>query len=357
MLCLKEYEDYARQFMDKRTWAFYSQGAEREETLRENLLSFTRFKIIPRLLRNTPTRDLRVTVLGNEVALPFGIAPSAYQRLAHPDGEIAASRAASEMDTIYTLSTVSTTSLEDIAKHQVRNTPLFMQVYLLKERRYSAEMIYRAEKCGYKALVLTVDTPVTGLQLKLWRTNLVLPPHLSIPNIADAVPKGRNAAAKNVDLFLDTISWEDVDWIKRISKLPLILKGIITVDDAVEAVKHGVSAIWVSNHGGRQLDCIDTALEALPDIVAALKGSGCEIYVDGGVRWGSDIFKALALGANFVFIGRPALWGLAHSGQEGVKRILEILKTELDRTMHLAGCSSIKDIGPHMLKNVHSSKI
>ncbi|XP_054717112.1 2-Hydroxyacid oxidase 1-like [Uloborus diversus] len=357
MLCLKDYEDYASQTVDKKIWAFHSQGAEREETLKQNVQSFTRFKIIPRLLRNTPTRDLRVTILGNEVALPFGIAPSAYQRLTHPDGEIAVSNAASEMGTIFTLSTVASTSLEDIARHQVRNTPLFMQFYVLKERKYTEEMIHRVEKCGYKALVLTVDAPVIGLQYRLLRANFRLPPHISAPNIADAIPKKRPANARNAELYSDTVSWEDVDWIRRISKLPLILKGIVTVDDALEAVKHGVSGIWVSNHGGRQLDGIEATLEALPDIAAALKGSGCEIYMDGGIRWGSDIFKALALGADFVFIGRPALWGLAHSGQEGVKRILEILKSELDRTMHLAGCASIKDISPHMVKKAHSSKI
>ncbi|KFM61124.1 Hydroxyacid oxidase 1, partial [Stegodyphus mimosarum] len=348
MLCLKDYEDYAKEHLDRRTWAFYSQGAEREETYKENLRSFTRYTLIPRMLRNKNRRDLSVTVLGEKISIPIGISPTAYQRLAHPEGEMAASRAAGEMNTVYALSTVSNTSIEEISRHRQYHSPLWMQILALKDRHFTKELIKKAEAHGFKAIVLTVDTPVPGLQLKMWKNGLAMPPHISIPNVADAIKKLNDDAessdhVRNVNFFADTLTWEDVSWIKSLSSLPLVLKGILTAKDALLAVKHGASAVWVSNHGGRQLDGVNAALDALPEISAALAGTGCEIYMDGGIRWGSDVFKALALGATATFVGRPALWGLAHSGQDGVRHVLQILKSELDRTMHLAGCSSIEE--------------
>ncbi|KFM64401.1 Hydroxyacid oxidase 1, partial [Stegodyphus mimosarum] len=350
MLCLKDYEEYAKKHLESKIWAFHSQGAERERTLRENLLCYSRYALIPRMLRNTNSRDLSVTVLGERISIPVGIAPTAYHKLAHPEGEMASSRAAGELNTIFTLSTVASTSIEELSKNRQYTSPLWMQIYVLKDRSVTEKMIKKAEAHGFKALVLTVDTPVTGLQLRLWRKGLTIPPHLSIPNIAEAIPKINDNAKfsnhiQNVRLFTETLTWEDLSWIKSISSLPLVLKGILTAKDALLAVKHGASAVWVSNHGGRQLDGVDTALDALPEICAALAGTSCEIYMDGGIRWGSDILKALALGAKAVFIGRPALWGLAHSGQDGVRHVLEILKNELDRAMHLAGCNSVEDIG------------
>ncbi|GIZ04031.1 hydroxyacid oxidase 1 [Caerostris extrusa] len=238
-----------------------------------------------------------------------------------------------------------------------------MQLYLFKERRGALKIIKRAEEYGYKALVMTVDTPVLGLQLKLWKHGLELPPHLAVPNLDDALAEIQtetiDTKSHNDNTFYleDALCWEDVAWVKRVSKIPVILKGILTVEDALLAVKHGASAVWISNHGGRQLDCAIHALEVLPQIVAALKGTGCEVYVDGGVRWGSDVLKALALGARAVFIGRPTLWGLNHSGQDGVRSVLEILRSELKRAMHLTGCNNLSDIGPHLVQKREYAKI
>uniref|UniRef100_A0A2L2YAC9 (S)-2-hydroxy-acid oxidase n=2 Tax=Parasteatoda tepidariorum TaxID=114398 RepID=A0A2L2YAC9_PARTP len=362
MLCIKDYEEYSRKHLDYKTWEFFSQGAEREVTLRENVSAFERYAFVPRMLQNIPNRDLSTTILGHKIPLPIGLSPTAYQRLAHPDGEIAASKAAEEMGAVYTLSTVATTSLEDVASSiPNRSSPLFMQLYMSRIRAVNEYIIKNAESNGYKAIVLTIDIPVTGLQLRMWRTGGVdFPPHLSVPNVANALKKISNGEeiANHVNLghsvFDHEMTWDDVTWIKSITNLPIVLKGILTAEDAKKAVEYGAAAVWVSNHGGRQLDGVDGTLDALPEIADALSGTDCEIYIDGGVRWGSDILKALALGARVVFFGRPIVWGLAHSGQEGVKSVIETLRSELDRAMHLVGCHSVKEVGPHLIKRRHA---
>ncbi|KAG8182346.1 hypothetical protein JTE90_010112, partial [Oedothorax gibbosus] len=353
MLCVNDFEAHAKKHLNRQAWSFYSQGAEREFTLRENPRSFTRYILVPRMLRNTAKRDLSVTVLGERISMPIGIAPAAYQRLAHPDGELAAARAAAKAGTVYTLSSVSSTPMEDVAKCK-RDSPQWMQLYQFKCRDTTREVVKMAEESGYKALVLTVDTPVIGLQLRVGRNGLDIPPHISVPILEKAMKKQKAMDSgkdhlRNVMFLEDTMTWEDVAWLKSITHLPIVLKGILSAEDAKEALKYGVSAVWVSNHGGRQLDGVPTALEVLPGISRALEGSGVEVYADGGVRWGSDVFKLLALGARAVFIGRPNLWGQAHSGEDGVNAVLNILKNELDRTMHLAGCKCIADIGPHLI--------
>ncbi|GIY55386.1 hydroxyacid oxidase 1 [Caerostris darwini] len=401
MLCLKDFEEYAEKTMDRKSWAFFSQGAERELTLRENLRAYTRYALIPRVLRSKSDRDLSTTLLGKKVSMPVGIAPTAYQRLAHPEGEVATARAANDIGVVYTLSSVSNTSIKDLANSRPNSSPLWMQLYLFKERRGALKIIKRAEEYGFKALVMTVDSPVIGLQLKLWKHGLELPPHLTVPNLDDALAEiqagfiDTKSHSDNTFYLEDALSWEDVAWVKRVSKIHVILKGILTVEDALLAVKHGASAVWISNHGGdnwialfmrnlqlfrnivyHKIDmntvpknlnkliiigenkcCMFYELEVLPKIVAALKGTGCEVYVDGGVRWGSDVLKALALGARAVFIGRPTLWGLNHSGQDGVRSVLEILRSELKRAMHLTGCNTLSDIGPHLVQKREYAKI
>ncbi|GBL97606.1 Hydroxyacid oxidase 1 [Araneus ventricosus] len=363
MLCLQDFEEYAKNTLDRKTYAFYSQGAEREVTLRENIRAFTRCTFVPRWLSSKEERDLSTTVLGEKLSMPIGIAPMSYQRLAHPDGELAAARAATDAGAIYTLSTSASSSIQEVAASRPNTSPLWMQLYVFKDRKGTMKIIRWAEENGFKAIVLTVDRPVNGLQLKLWRNGLDLPPHIRARNIENAL--GENQTTMKVtrnhishsDILNSTLSWEDVAWVKSVSKLPVILKGILSVEDALEAVKYGASAVWISNHGGRQLDCVPTSLNVLPDISNALAGTGCEIYVDGGVRWGSDVLKALALGARCVFVGRPILYGLNHSGQDGVRSVQEILRSELDRAMHLAGCNSIREIGPHLIQKRQQAKI
>lgn len=359
--CIKDYEDHAKEYLHLRTWTFFSMGSERDQTRKDNEDVYTRYKLIPRMLRENGQRDLSVTILGNRVALPIGIAPTAYQRMAHPDGELAAARAAAKVGTVYTLSTVSTTSLEDVSKCS-SGAPQWMQVYILKNRSVTERMIQRAEANGFKALVLTVDTPAIGLHIKVWKTGFYLPPHLSFSNVEDAFDKRARDTTQSLDgmeenEMYDMITWRDVNWVRSISRLPIILKGIITVEDALLSVQYGASAVWLSNHGGRQLDGIDTPLDVLPDVKKALEGTNCEIYIDGGVRWGTDVLKALALGAQAVFIGRPMIWGLTHSGQKGVENVLNILKRELSLAMLLAGCKSISEIGPHLVKKRDSFKL
>ncbi|GFY52658.1 hydroxyacid oxidase 1 [Trichonephila inaurata madagascariensis] len=225
--------------------------------------------------------------------------------------------AAAEAGVVYTLSTTATTSIKDLAESRPKSPPLWMQLYVVKNRAGARTIIRNAEVNGYKALVITVDRPITGLQLSRWRNRIKLPPHLSTPNLADALKEANASAQTDIHSskvqVIPPITWKDIARIKSITKLPLILKGILTVEDALKAVKYGVAAIWVSNHGGRQLDCVPTTLDALSKIAPALAGTGCEVYVDGGFRWGSDVLKALALGARAVFIGRPMLWALNHS--------------------------------------------
>ncbi|CAG9767625.1 unnamed protein product [Ceutorhynchus assimilis] len=359
LICVKDFEVQAHKLLPRNTLDYYRSGAGRQETLKNNRSAFSKYKIRPRCLRNVAKRDLSVTILGEKISMPIGISPSAMQRMAHPEGECANVRAAQSMGTIYTLSTISTSSIEEVAEAGPDALKWF-QLYIYKNREITKSLIRRAENAGFKALVLTVDTPMFGLRLADMRNKFSLPSHLTLANFqgqySDTLnKKGKNtgSALNNLGDLLDaSLDWADIHWLKSYTRLPIVLKGVLTAEDALLAADAGVAGILVSNHGARQVDGWPASIEALPEIIEAV-GKRIEVYMDGGVSDGTDVFKALAMGAKMVFIGRPALWGLTCGGEDGVRKILTILRTEFEYALAISGCSEVADIRRSMI--VHES--
>ncbi|KAI9565496.1 hypothetical protein GHT06_009288 [Daphnia sinensis] len=363
-VCVEDYEKHAAKVLPSYALEYYKSGADEEQTLRENRDSFKRWRLMPRMLRGVQNRSMNTTALGFSVSAPFGIAPTAMQRMAHPDGECATAKAAAAHGIVYILSTIATSSIEEIAAAAPNGNNWF-QLYIYKDRQATIDLIRRAEKANFKALVVTVDTAVLGRRLVNERHGFDLPAHLKLGNFNNVDEKsdfqtqkkeGSRLAAYASVMFDPSLTWQDITWLKSITKLPIVVKGVLRPDDAELAVQHGVSAIAVSNHGGRQLDGVQATIDALPAIVKQVNGR-CEIFLDGGVTRGTDVLKALALGAKMAFFGRPALWGLAHSGEEGVKNIIQLLKTEVDVAMALAGCRSVDEIDSSLVlrQELHSN--
>jgi len=345
---LLELEDMARAKVPRAIFDYIAGGAEDEVTLRRNREAFGRWALRPRVLRDVSKRDTKTVLLGERVSMPVCVAPTSFHALVHPEGEVATARGTAAAETILIASTVSTKPLEEIAA--AADAPRWFQLYVYKDRAVTEELVNRAVKAGYKALCLTADTPVLGRRERDERNAFTLPPGFGIANLKPAgldgmpeVEQGSAFAQYVTDLLDSSLTWDDVDWLKSISPLPLVVKGIMTAEDAVLAVDHGIAGIVVSNHGGRQLDSTLGSLDALPEVVAAVRGR-IEVYLDGGIRRGTDVLKALALGAKAVFVGRPVLWGLALGGADGVRAVLDELRTELDTAMALAGCATLKDI-------------
>ncbi|KAJ2645434.1 hypothetical protein GGH99_008270 [Coemansia sp. RSA 1285] len=309
------------------------------------------------MLRDVSQISTETTILGEKVRTPLGIAPCALQKLAHPQGEQAMSAAAAEHGSIMILSTYSTTSMEKVIA-QADGNSYWMQLYVYENREVSEQLVRRAEANGFKAIVVTVDAPVLGRRLVDVRNRFIPLPHLRLENFMDPAvanaPGGYPPGAEysEQETFGATfgangdqsLSWENcIPWLKSITSLPIIVKGVLTAEDTALAIKYGCAAVIVSNHGGRQLDGALATIDALPQVVEAA-GDEIEVYFDGGVRRGSDIFKALALGARAVFFARPVLWGLAYDGQQGAKLALDLLQNELELTMMLTGTRSIAEI-------------
>lgn len=352
-----EFEEYAKEYLPKNAYDYYASGADDMVTLRENREAFKRLVLRPRVLRDVSNMTITTTVLGQKITTPVCVSPTAMQCMAHPDGEKASAAAAAETGNCFILSSISTTSIEDVAKANGDGLRWF-QLYVFKDREIARELVIRAENAGYKAIVLTVDTPLLGHREPDVRNKFHLPGHLQMANfshIGGAHAKGvrslqDSGLAQYVSSLFDlTLNWEDVKWLKSITKLPVVVKGVLTGEDAALAVEMGCEGIMVSNHGARQLDGVAATIDALPEIVAAVKGRA-EVYLDGGVRRGTDVFKALALGARAVFLGRPVLWGLSHSGKDGVLSILNILTDELKHAMLFAGTKQLSDIGPQYVR-------
>ena len=342
---LWELEERARAVLPQMSYDFYASGANDEITLRENRAAYERIKVLPRTLIDVSARDMSTTVLGEAVSMPILIAPMAVQCLAHPDGEIATTKAAGAAKTLTTLATLATTSIEEVMA--IATGPVWFQLYVFRDRALTASLVQRAEAAGCKAVVLTLDVPVPGKRERDVRNRFTLPEDLSLRNLwpagleklpKDVADSGMAAyAAANFD---PTLTWKDVDWLAQITRLPVVVKGILRVDDALSAVNHGAAGIIVSNHGGRQLDTTPAAISVLAEIVDAVAGA-VEVYADGGIRRGTDVLKAIAYGARAVLIGRPILWGLAVGGEAGVKSVLEILRQEFDLAMALSGCPNL----------------
>ncbi|GBM15316.1 Hydroxyacid oxidase 1 [Araneus ventricosus] len=355
MKTLRDYEEYATAYMDRHARDYYASGAEDEITLRDNEKAFQKYHIRPRLLRNVAHRNMSLTMLGQPVGIPLGISPVAFQKMAHPDGEVGTARALANHGGVMILSMLSTTALEDLSRKTPPGSVHWLQIYITKDREVTRELIHRADIAGYKAIVVTADSPVNGMWGINMVHNLTLPSHLKLPNLlakGEVEVSGSNLRSKVGFSLLDpSLTWKDIQWIQTFTALPIVVKGVLTAEDAILAVEHGASGILVSNHGGRQLDGVPATLDVLPEIVRAVKGRA-EVYLDGGVRKGGDVFKALALGAKAVFFGRPAIWGLVHSGQDGVDNVLKIVKSQLDTTMALTGASRLDDIQrSHVMKD------
>ncbi|KAF2156544.1 (S)-2-hydroxy-acid oxidase [Myriangium duriaei CBS 260.36] len=331
---------------------FYNDGAMDMITLRENDEAFNKYKIRPRVLRNVSNIDTSSKLCGKPCSFPVGFSPSAFHCLAHPDGELATSRAAASMGIPMCLSSYSTTSLEDV-KAQGGNNAYMVQMCIVRDRNITLQLLQRAEKAGYEALFMSVDVPVLGIRLNELRNSFKLPDNLSLPNI---VTSELATLGGPLD-FDDTLEWEEViEWLRKHTKMQIWLKGITSPEDVEKAIQYGVDGIIISNHGGRQLDGAPATLDALRQCAPIAKGR-IQIAMDGGVRRGSDIFKAIALGAQTVFLGRIAIWGLAYNGQAGVELALKILLTELRNIMALAGCRTVAEISINHLSILESNGI
>lgn len=350
---LLELEALAKDRLPQAAFDYYVSGANDEITLRENREAFSRIFLRPKMLVDVSNRDLSATVLGEKISMPIIVAPMAFQQLAHPEGELAMTRAAGKAGTIMTLSTLATCSIEEVG--QAATGPLWFQLYVYKDRGITRSLVERAEAAGFKAIVLTVDSPILGRRERDVKNRFHLPPNLSVKNLMNAamheIPTdatGSGLAAYISSLYDTALTWKDVEWLRSITKLPVLVKGVLRGDDAVRSVEHGASGIIVSNHGGRQLDTVPATITVLPEIVEAVRGKA-EVLVDGGIRRGTDVLKAIAYGAKAVLVGRPLIWGLAIDGQNGAGLALELLRQELDLALALSGCPSTESISNDLI--------
>jgi isopentenyl diphosphate isomerase/L-lactate dehydrogenase-like FMN-dependent dehydrogenase len=323
-------------------WDYYEGGSDDEVSLRANRADFEQLRLRPRMLVDVSRCDMRTSVSGIPVSMPILVAPTAGHGLAHPDAERATARAVQQAGTVMIVSTQSTCSLEEIA--QTGESPRWFQLYI-DSYRQAEQLIRRAEKAGYLGLVLTVDSPRRGNRERDIRNAIGKHLEAFFPSAGSGnVTLPIRSRSSEVEPFIgDRLTWEILPWLQSITSLPILLKGILTAEDAHLALSYGVAGIIVSNHGGRQLDSVVTGIEALPEIVEAVAGR-CEVYVDGGIRRGSDVIKALALGARAVLIGRPIIWGLAVDGESGVYHVLQLLRDECKLAMTLAGCPTLQHI-------------
>ncbi|XP_066473330.1 2-Hydroxyacid oxidase 2 isoform X2 [Tiliqua scincoides] len=349
LVCLSDFEAYAKVHLPKASWDFFAAGADECCTRDDNLMAYKRIRFRPRMLRDMSAMDTKTTILGTKISFPVGIAPTGFHKLAWPDGELSTARASEAMNTCYIASTYSSCSVEEIAAAAPAGFRWF-QLYILQKRNLTERLVQRVEALGFQALVLTVDLPYPGKRRDDIRNNFSSSASLPVKNFEGAFEGEENSEYGLPPGAIDcSLKWNDIYWLQNLTRLPIIIKGILTKEDAELAVKHGVQGIIVSNHGGRQLDGAPATIDALPEIVTAVQGK-VEVYLDGGIRTGGDVLKALALGAKCVFIGRPALWGLAYKGEEGLKEVLKILRDEFRLSMALAGCRNVSEIGPHLLQ-------
>jgi 4-hydroxymandelate oxidase len=348
ILNLAELEALARARLPKLAWDYYASGADDERCVRRNCDAFQALALHYRVLVDVSRRELETTVLGQPIAMPIAVAPTAFHKLAHRDGELAAVRGAGDAGTIFILSTLSNTAVEDVVA--AASGPVWFQLYVYRDRGATEALVRRVEAAGCRALVLTVDAPLLGRRERDVRNRFALPPGLGIENLhasgyarLPAASGDSGLAAYVAELLDPALTWDAIAWLRSITHLPLLVKGIVRADDAVRAIERGAAGVVVSNHGGRQLDASPATIEVLPRIADAVAGRG-ELLLDGGVRRGADVLKAIALGARAVLVGRPVLWGLAAAGRAGVGAALATLRRELDLAMALCGCPDIASV-------------
>jgi 4-hydroxymandelate oxidase len=350
-LSLDDLERDARHAIGEMAYAYYSGGADDERLLEGNVAAWAHWQLHPRVLAGIDTVSTATTLLGTPVSSPVVIAPTAIQGLAHPEGETATARGAAAAGALMILSSLATCPLEEVAA-AVPDAPRWMQVYVLRDRARTQELVARAVAHRYGALVLTVDAPVSGLRLREWRTGVRLPDDLALPNLT-----GASAASAREGGFMAIVTHEfepaltpdDIGWLAGLSALPVVAKGVQRADDAVRCIDAGAAAVIVSNHGARQLADAPATADILAEVVDAVAGRA-EVYVDGGIRRSPDVAKALALGARAALVGRPSLWALATGGAEGVTGLVRWFETELRRTMALCGAASIDALDRSMVR-------
>jgi 4-hydroxymandelate oxidase len=336
-----EYFEQAAAKVDPKIWCYFEGGSGDEVTLRANRAAYGRWRFRPRVLVDVAAVSPATTVLGTLVSMPLLVAPFAMQQLLDPDGELATARAAAEAGTVMCVSTVTTFAHDEIAA-AAAGAPLWLQLYVLRDKQRTLDHVAEARESGYGALALTVDTPYLGRRERDLRFGFELPRDLPLPYVKGKDPNVPMTFADQQQMS-PSLTWRDLEWIASESRMPVILKGILTREDATLAVEHGVAGIIVSNHGGRQLDGAPATLDALPEVVEAAAGR-CEVYVDGGVRRGVDVLKALALGARAAFAGRAIACGLAVGGEAGVRDVLALLRDEIELGLALLGCSSPAEV-------------
>ncbi len=351
---LSEFEELARRALPKPVFDHLSGGTDDEVALRENIEAFRRIQIIPRVLRDVTKRNLGTTVLGHSITFPVILAPAACLRRFHPDGELAVARAAANAGTIYTVSTGACYGFEEIAK--ASRGPFWLQLYAYRDKGITKGLIQRAEAAGHTAICLTADVPVGGRRERDLRNNYFYPKAMLYESLKGLGLKGLSPGMSDEQLLAFSareltvaLTWDYLEWLKSITKLPILLKGILSTDDALRAVSSGMQGIVVSNHGGRQLDRAPAAIEVLHEIATAVDGR-IEVLVDSGVRRGTDVLIALALGARAVLIGRPYAWALAAGGEKGVSRALSMLREEFNTAMALTGCSTVAEIDASLIR-------
>lgn len=339
-ITVADYEPLARERMEPGAWDYQAGGAGDERTLADNREAWDRRRLRPRVLVDVARRDLSTTALGRPLDHPIVVAPTAAHRLSHADAEAATARGAAAARALYTLSTISSVPMEEVAS-AAPAAPRWFQLYAPSDRNACRALVERAAAADYGAVVVTVDLPMPGNRERDLRSGfgVMLGIHL---------PEDQPVDPDTGIVVLPTMTWDDLAWLRSVCPIPLVAKGILRADDAVRAVEAGCDGIWVSNHGGRQLDTAVAAIDALPEIAAAV-GDRALLVVDGGVRRGVHVLKGLALGADLVAVGRPVLWGLAVEGAEGVQHVLELLRDELSLAMALAGCRSIGEITPDLV--------
>lgn len=329
-----DFERLAEERLEPGAWGYYAGGAGDEVTLRDNVAAFGRWVLRPRVLVDVAQVSAATTVLGQEVSMPLLVAPTAFHRMAHPDGEVATARAAAAAGTVMCLSTLATSTPAEVA---AVGGPRWFQLYVFRDEAVTRSLVDQAREQGYGALVLTVDTPMVGRRERDFRTGF------TVTHRVAALGEGGVTPVEAFAAMSPSVTWKDVEALASASELPVVVKGLVTAEDARLACEHGADALVVSNHGGRQLDGVGATLDALPEVVEAVEGR-IEVYVDGGVRRGADVVKALALGARATLIGRPVLWGLAVGGEAGVRRVLELLRAEIELALALLGCASPADV-------------
>lgn len=347
VVALDDYEALARPRMSESAWAYIAGAAADELTLAANRTAFQRLQILPRVLADLRGGHTRLELFGDAYEHPIFMAPMALHRLAHEQGELASVLGAGTAKSGMVVSTESSIDLETIA--QAALAPLWFQLYLQQDRAFTQTLVQRAEQAGYRALVLSVDAPINGVRNREQRAAFRPPPGISAVNLRDlATPTRSNGRLGESPLFASQIPevaarWTDIDWLRAQTRLPILVKGILRADDAQRAIAHGAAGIIVSNHGGRTLDTVPASIDVLPMIAEAVQAQ-VPLLLDGGVRRGTDVLKAIALGASGVLVGRPCLYGLAAAGAAGVAHVLHILRAEFEAAMVLSGCATLAEI-------------